>query len=249
MKFLEFNNIFSDPRSKLEEELFKFFENNNSMKMHISCLNPHSYMTSLNNELFNESLKRANILLADGIGIKLASRFLYTDKKLNRITGFDLFKIASRLSNKLSLKVFFLGTNLQTLQKIKENFHRDYPKALFVGCYAPEYKESFSEDDINKMAIEINKYTPDLLWIGISSPKQDILASNLINKTNSRLIGCIGAVFDYYSGNIKLPSKNIRRIGLEWIYRAIKEPLRMRQRLINNFRFVSLILHKKINRK
>ena len=235
MKLLGFSIYSKGQLSLLEEyknklKLGKFF---------ISCINPHSYAISKKDTKFATALSKASFLLPDGIGIFLTLKLMF--KKIeSRITGFDLFILINRYLNDVSGSIFLLGTNDKTLELIKKNLSKDFPNIKIVGSFAPPYKDKFNDQDKSIMISRINIEPIDMLWVGISSPKQDILIHETIENLNIKSAACIGAVFDYYSGNIRRPGVIIRSLGLEWLYRFYQEPTRIWRRvLVSNFIFLT----------
>jgi N-acetylglucosaminyldiphosphoundecaprenol N-acetyl-beta-D-mannosaminyltransferase len=225
-KFLGYE-IFNDDFINLVEFL------NQDHKTLISCLNPHSLVIADQVPEFNEALKNSTILLCDGVGISLFSG-------VSRTRGEDIFRFVLQNAALLNLnKVMFVGSNNDTLLKIQEKISSDFPK-LKVGIYSPVFTNSyFVKDDGIYEAID--KFSPDVVFFGLSAPKQEILSYKNFDRIRSKLIVNIGAVFDYYSGNIASPPKYIIRMGLEWLYRLYKQPQKIGPRV-----FISTLLYLKI---
>lgn len=215
-------------------------------KLLINTINAHSYNTAQKDQFFAEALQKGGILIPDGAGIVLALKFLRSEK-IERIAGWDLFLYEM---NRLSLKggkCFFLGSNEETLNKIKIKAADMYPN-LRIETYSPPYKSEFSEEDNKRMIEAVNQVQPDLLWIGMTAPKQEKWAYTHFNelKVNGH-IGTIGAVFDFFAGNIKRAPLWWQRNGLEWLYRLIMEPKRMwRRYIIGNTLFLGYLIKEKI---
>lgn len=191
----------------------------------INTINPHSYCIAKKDELFDLSLKSSDILLPDGIGIVWAQFFL-NGIKIKKIAGFDLFIYLMNKLNKKNSKVFFLGSSQLVLDKIQDKCKLDFPN-LIVGFYSPPFKDSFSEKDSIKMIKAINNFSPEILFVGMTAPKQEKWVFNNKNKIKTKLICCVGAVFDFYSGRIRRSSKIWIKIGLEWLPRFFKQPKRL----------------------
>ena len=137
----------------------------------INTINPHSYCVAKRDLQFKEALLSSDILLPDGVGIVLAERFL-NGKKIKKIAGYDLFLFMMNKLNKDSGSVFFLGASKKTLEKIKYKCLKEYPNITF-GSYSPPFKTRFSKKDSKIMCDNINSFKPDVLFVGMTAPKQE----------------------------------------------------------------------------
>lgn len=124
---------------------------------------------------------------------------------------------------------FFLGASPQTLEKIKERAAKEYPNVV-VSVYSPPYKAVFATEDNQKMINEVNKVQPDVLFVGMTAPKQEKWVHTHQEKLDSLMICSIGAVFDFYAGTVIRPSKFWIDLKLEWLIRFLKEPKRLFRR-------------------
>lgn len=214
----------------------------------INTLNAYSFNTAQTNRKFNNSLQNSDILLPDGISIVLAVRWL-TGTKLLKIAGADLFKYEMERLNLSNGKCFFLGSTESTLKKIMIKASYDYPNTE-VNTYSPPFKKEFSKDESEAMINKINAIQPDVLFIGMTAPKQEIWANQHSKQLKVGHICSIGAVFDFYAGNIKRAPAWMIKFGFEWLYRLINEPSRMWQRyLIGNSIFIYYIICEKFKLK
>ena len=130
------------------------------------------------------------------------------------------------------LTVMFMGSSQKVLDLIVKRTAEVYPH-LKVVTYSPPYKPEFSDED-NKAIIEaINAADPDLLWIGMTAPKQEKWTYSHWSELNIHChVGTIGAVFDFFAGTVERAPMWWQRNGLEWLYRLLKEPKRMWRRYI-----------------
>ena len=204
-------------------------------KILINTINAHSYNTAQEDEAFAEALSGGDYLIPDGAGIVKACRWLKAKSQPEeRIAGWDLFSSEmNRLERKREKrKVMFLGSSEKVLALIREQAAVDYPH-LEVITYSPPFKPEFSDEDNLAMIGAINHADPDLLWIGMTAPKQEKWAYRHWDELNIHChCGTIGAVFDFYAGTIKRAPLWWQMHSLEWLYRLIKEPRRMWRRYI-----------------
>lgn len=194
------------------------------------CLNPHSYAVSLKDNLFSQALHAADWVIPDGAGIVLASR-MYRGEIRQRITGSDIFYALNSKMNELGgFSVFFLGSTSENLADIKARMARDYPNIRFAGSYSPPYRPEFNDEDVEAMVAAINLAKPDVLWVGMTAPKQEKLIHQHLPRMNVRFAAAVGAVFDFYTGNIKRSHPLFQKYGLEWLPRLLQEPRRLWRR-------------------
>lgn len=142
----------------------------------------------------------------------------------------------------------FAGSSPEVLSLIRERAANEYPDATVV-TYSPPYKPSFSEADDKAMIAAINAADPDLLWIGMTAPKQEKWAYSHWNELDIRChCGTVGAVFDFYAGTVRRAPLWWQKHSLEWLYRLIREPRRMWKRyLVGNVLFIVNILKEKLS--
>ena len=196
----------------------------------LSCLNPHSYSVARENNSFSTVLKEADWLIPDGVGIVLASR-IFRGEIRGRVTGSDVFKGVHERLNTIGGSVFFLGSTEGTLGDMRERLSEDYPNVRIVGTYSPPFKQSFDKMDNDAMVAAINKVAPDVLWVGLTSPKQDLWIYSNRHRLNVKFAAGVGAVFDFYAGHIERSHPIFQRMGLEWLPRLLREPRRLWRRM------------------
>ncbi len=201
---------------------------NSATKLIINTINPHSYCEADLDPHFKKALQNSDILLPDGIGIVFAIKLLL-GKSIKKISGSDLHIHLLNIANKEGLRIFYLGASQETLLKIKHRLYNEYPNCI-VDFYSPPYRTKFSKEDNDEMISAINNFTPDILFVGMTAPKQEKWVYLHKFKINAKIICSIGAVFDFYAGNIKRPNQFWINLGLEWFIRFLKEPKRLFKR-------------------
>jgi len=194
----------------------------------INTINPHSYCIAKEDKVFEQALKSSDLLLPDGIGIVWAEKFI-NGNSINKIAGYDVFTFLMNKLNNENSSVFFLGSSMDTLEKIRLKCRLQYPNINF-GCYSPPYKSNFSENDSKIMCDNINTFKPDVLFVGMTAPKQEKWTYQFKNELDVNTICSIGAVFDFYAGNVERSSDFWIKLGLEWLPRFLKEPRRLFKR-------------------
>lgn len=142
------------------------------------------------------------------------------------------FKIQNSEFRSPQRTVMFMGSSEKVLDLIVKRAAEVYPH-LKIVTYSPPYKPEFSEEDNKAIIDAINAADPDLLWIGMTAPKQEKWTFSHWNELNIHChVGTIGAVFDFFAGTVERAPVWWQRHGLEWLYRLLKEPKRMWRRYI-----------------
>ena len=226
-------------------------------KLLINTVNAHSFNTAKKDQLFAEALTNGDVLIPDGVSIVKACKWIKAKSQpKERIAGWDLFffemnkleesakgemlNVNLEESNStfntqhstLPKTVMFMGSSQKVLDLIVKRAAVDYPH-LKVVTYSPPYKPEFSDEDNKAIIDAINAANPDLLWIGMTAPKQEKWTYSHWNELNIHChVGTIGAVFDFFAGTVERAPIWWQEHGLEWLYRLIKEPKRMWRRYI-----------------
>ena len=241
-------------------------------KLLINTINAHSYNTARKDKLFAEALMNGDVLIPDGVSIVKACRWIKAKSQpKERIAGWDLFEFEMNKLEKESVKcemlnvkleennsplntqhstlkktVMFMGSSQKVLDLIVKRTAEVYPH-LKVVTYSPPYQPEFSDEDNNAIIDAINAADPDLLWIGMTAPKQEKWTYSHWSELNIHChVGTIGAVFDFFAGTVERAPMWWQRNGLEWLYRLLKEPKRMwRRYIIGNALFLWNMLKEK----
>jgi N-acetylglucosaminyldiphosphoundecaprenol N-acetyl-beta-D-mannosaminyltransferase len=144
---------------------------------------------------------------------------------------------------------FFLGSTEKTLAAIRDKMIGDYPHIRFAGAYSPPYKPVFSEAENERMIEAVNEAKTDVLWVGMTAPKQEKWILQNIDRLDVKFVGAIGAVFDFYVGNVKRSHPVFQKMGLEWLPRLLQEPRRLfRRNFVSSPVFLFHVIRQKIRR-
>lgn len=208
-------------------------------KILINTINAHSYNSAKKDELFAEALIKGDYLIPDGASIVKACRWIKAKSRpKERIAGWDLFEFEMRRlnenqnENENKKRVMFMGSSEKVLELIRKKAAEVYPN-IEVVTYSPPYKPAFTDEDNRAIVEAINGANPDLLWIGMTAPKQEKWTYSHWNELNIHChVGTIGAVFDFFAGTYKRAPQWWQDHSLEWLYRLLKEPKRMWRRYV-----------------
>ena len=202
-------------------------------KLLINTVNAHSYNTARKDSLFAEALMNGDVLIPDGVSIVKACKWIKAKSQpKERIAGWDLFAFEMEKLEKKGGTVMFMGSSQKVLDLIVKRAAEVYPY-LKVVTYSPPYKPEFSDEDNKAIIDAINAANPDLLWIGMTAPKQEKWTYSHWEELDIHChVGTIGAVFDFFAGTVERAPMWWQEHGLEWLYRLLKEPKRMWRRYI-----------------
>lgn len=181
-------------------------------------------------------LNQAFLTLPDGKPSQVAARRQgYQD--VSTVSGYWLCR---QLLNDDRLSHYFLGSTPDKLDRIRERIEREYPSARVLGYRSPDFitAEAFRNGHLlDEELREINSLRPDLIWVGLSSPKQDFMIRSHVKKLNRGIFLGVGGVFDYLSGDIAKSPEWVKKIGLRWLWRLLSEPKRLGPKYWNTIKF------------
>lgn len=197
---------------------------------YMACANPHSLVVASRDGRFKKALQEAAILVPDGSGIVLAAKMLRR-RELEKVAGYDFFLGVCKQAEKLGkVRFFFLGSSDNVLGLIRTRLNQEFPNIEVCGTYSPPFKDKFSEQDNRAMLDAINSACPDVLWVGMTAPKQEKWLLDNRAALNVPFAAAIGAVFDFYAETKQRSSDFWIKLGLEWLPRFFKEPKRLWER-------------------
>lgn len=196
----------------------------------VNTLNAYSYVIATRDQTFREALINSDVLVPDGFPVVFAARFL-KGTRIRKIAGEDLFYHLCNKMNKSSGKCFFLGSSEETLNKILGKLAIEFPN-IKASSYSPPFKSLFSDSDNTIMLEKIKLFAPDVLFVGMTAPKQEKWVDQHKGAIQSKIVCSIGAVFDFYAGTVNRPSDFWIRLNLEWFIRLLREPKRLWKRYL-----------------
>lgn len=212
----------------------------------VNTINPHSYITAKKDILFEKALRDSDLLIPDGSGIVLASKII-NRKTIKKVSGADLHNFLLKKMNENNGKVFYMGSSQNTLDKIGKRIKEEYPN-IVVESYSPPFKPEFTREEDDVIIGLINNFKPNVLFIGMTAPKQEKWLYTHKDSLEFNIASSIGAVFDFYAGTVKRPSQIWLNLHLEWLPRLLNEPKRLwRRNFISTPLFLLEIIKFKLN--
>lgn len=229
-----------------------------SKKFFITTPNPEMVVFAQAHPEFKHILSEAEVALPDGVGLFLASKLL-GDPLKDRITGVDFIEMLCKKCERKPLSIGFLGARSGVAQRTAECLKKKYPwiKVAFVGDEWPTEvesgklkKESFSKNEISKFSTLNSQFSTriDILFVAFGFPKQEEWIYKNLDKLPVTAAMGVGGAFDYISGEVMRAPKFIRAIGLEWLFRLIRQPWRIKRQLAL-VKFVSLMMEELLKKK
>ncbi len=213
----------------------------------VATLNPHSYVIARRDLQFREALKAADILIPDGTGIQLAAKVL-EGRRIEKIAGSDLHEVIITALGRRGGSCFYLGSSEDTLIKIRERLAMEHP-GVSVGWFSPPYSEKFTDEENEAMIRAVNAFSPDVLFVGMTAPKQEKWVLEHRTTLKVPLVCPVGAVFDFYAGTVRRSGQFWIRMGMEWLPRLLREPRRLwRRNFISTPLFLFFLLGEKLGR-
>lgn len=218
---MDINFINVSRYSFLKNIVFPVLENNE--KCFIVTANPEVVIETRDDPDFKSIVKKADYVVADGIGVVNASKLINQPLK-ERVTGVDLMYDLLNYADRNKKRVFFLGASEEVNKNLVKVVKRDYPNLIIAGRrdgYFNRFDQSVSD-----MVVESN---PDIVFVALGAKRQEgWIASNIANFDHGVFLG-VGGSFDVLSGRLKRAPEIWIKLQLEWLYRLIKEPHRLKR--------------------
>lgn len=226
--------LFEKMYKKDEKEFNKIIYNNleNNKKMFIVTANPETLMMSEKDKELNNLLNDKNtILVPDGIGVVKALKILNYDVK-ERIAGIDISNTLLEYGNKLKKSIYLFGSKQDVIDSMKDVINNKYSNLEVVGSsngYVSDRDEVFDE---------IKKLKPDIILVALGIPMQEKLIYKHLKDFDKGIFVGVGGSFDVISGHKKRAPKIFIKLNLEWLYRIICEPKRLKRFYQSNVKFI-----------
>lgn len=209
--------------------------------MDIHLINAYSIALTTTDERYRQCLNGASYNLPDGKPLSLLTRF--SSQALSQVRGPSYFEAVLDVGRSRNLRHFLLGSTPETLEALKRAINLKFPGVLVVGADSPPFR-SLSSEEIQAQDARLKEANPDIVWVGLGTPKQDLEARRLADAGFNAI--AVGAAFDFTAGLKKEAPRWISNIGAEWLFRFATEPRRLwRRYLIGNFQFLYAVMRKR----
>jgi len=188
----------------------------------------HGVMESRRDEGLRRVLNDAGMVTADGMPLVWFSRLIHR-APAERVYGPDLMRALTAISTERGYRHFYYGGPPGVAETLKAAVETRYPGVVVAGTYSPPFRELTPEEDANVVAA-INAVRPDIVWIGLSTPKQEFWMARHLGRIQAPVMIGVGAAFDFLAGTKRQAPRWMQRSGLEWLFRLVTEPRRLWRR-------------------
>ncbi len=215
-------------------------------KHQVVCLTANSIVAARRDRQLLSIYNRASLALPDGLPVVWASRLL--GRRIPaRVSGTDFLLAASAVAADRGYTFYFLGARCGVATGLAQRLVSENPGLKIVGCYSPPFHEVFPPELNARIIAGINAANPDVLWVGLGSPKQDRWIAENFQRLDVGVAVGIGAAFDMCGGRIGRAPLWMQKSGLEWFYRFLHEPRRLfRRYFIEAPAFIPLVIREAI---
>ena len=228
------------------EERVKSFLNSNTTNT-IYTPNTEIVMEARNNQELKSLLNKGDLVIPDGIGLVYASK-IKKKPLLERVAGSDLSMRILDIANDEGHSIFILGGKPGVAQIATENIKKKYPNIDIAGYHHGYFKGTHighrNHEEENEVINIINKAKPDIVFVGLGAPKQEQWIDENKEKLNCKVIIGNGGTVDIIAGTVKRAPEVYQRLGLEWLYRLLKDPRRIKRQIVLP-KFVLIVLFSK----
>lgn len=226
--------IYNEDKSSLMNYIEKLH------KVNIISGNPEILFNGLNNPMLKKNFnEETSLIIPDGVGTVLASKIVKKTIK-EKIAGIDIVKEVLIKANEEGKSIYLLGAKEEVLRKCEENIKSEFKNLNIAGAH----NGFFDLDNCDDIIKDIEACKPWAIFVAMGSPRQEIFIEKIIGKINAHIFMGVGGVFDILAGELKRAPKWMIACGIEWLYRVIKEPFRIKRLLVIP-KFLLLVLRYK----
>lgn len=223
LKELNTNRSITDILDKIEKYL-----SHQGTFFHITSLNPEIINYMLNDFSYKRIITSSQIIINDGIGIVVAGRILGVDTG-PRVTGVDLMTELLSYANKKSLSVMLIGGGPKIADKVVNCQKLTYPNIKFASLQGIKNIKNPKKQELKTIFSIVKNTKPHFVFVAFGSPSQEIFIDKYKKQFNGAVCMGVGGAFDFLSGNLPRPPYIIRQIGLEWLFRVLNSPKRLKK--------------------
>jgi N-acetylglucosaminyldiphosphoundecaprenol N-acetyl-beta-D-mannosaminyltransferase len=226
------------------DRVLQAIRQNPGRALRVVLVNPHTVMTCRRRPDVRSALESSEVVLPDGVGITLAARLLGLEH-ITRVPGANLMLYLCDHGRKHRLRHYFHGGKPGVAERLAGRLGTQFPGLEIVGWDSPPLSNGESPLE-GEHCRTISAARPDIVWVGLGSPKQELWLTRNSGRISARAVIGIGAAFDFHSGAIKRAPSLIRCAGLEWLYRLTQEPLRLWRRNLDSPSFLIAALRDRL---
>jgi N-acetylglucosaminyldiphosphoundecaprenol N-acetyl-beta-D-mannosaminyltransferase len=201
----------------------------------------HTVMECQHNQRMRQAVNQADLATPDGMPLVWLGRH-ESSGPVSRVYGPDLMLALSELSIRQHYRHYFYGGEEGVAQKLGDILSTRFSELQVAGAYSPPFRPLTPAED-EQIITKINQANPDIVWVGLGTPKQDLWMADHRAKLNAPVLIGVGAAFNIHTGQLRQAPRWMQRVGLEWLFRLSQEPSRLWYRyLVYNPIFITLVL-------
>jgi N-acetylglucosaminyldiphosphoundecaprenol N-acetyl-beta-D-mannosaminyltransferase len=205
---------------------------NKKSKGYICVTGVHGVIEAQSDDNFRRILNAAFLNTPDGMPMVWCGK-LRGFREMDRVYGPDLMNLLCNWSRKNNVTHFFYGGAEGVAQELKRRLEEKFSGLKVVGTYTPPFR-SLNADEETQLIRTVSELKPDIIWVGLSTPKQEKFMAQYWQKLDATLIFGVGAAFDFHTGRVRQAPRWMQRSGLEWFFRLCCEPRRLWKRYFRN---------------
>jgi len=210
-------------------EKIKKYLRNPSGFFHIVSVNPENLVIALENKQFKKVVETAQIQIIDGVGVVLAGKLLGFN--FEKLTGVDLAEKLIDLSSKMRLKVMFIGGKEKLADKLANCYSKKYLQAKFFGLEGIKDIKNPKKEEEKKIFSIVGDFKPHLVLVAFGSPDQELWIDRHKKEFKNCVVMGVGGAFDFLGGMVPRAPLFLRRLGLEWLFRLLVQPWRLKRQM------------------
>ena len=208
---------------------------------HVHLVNAYTLSLIDSNPDYAQQLSIGSINLPDGRPLSVVSKLMGHQPPLQQVRGPKLFLDVFDVGRDYGIKHYLLGSSPEVLEKLQRNLSERFPGCRIVGVESPPYR-ALSPEEIEAQDERILSMRPDIVWVGLGTPKQDMEATRITQETGIMSIA-VGAAFDFAAGEVREAPRWMTNLCLEWAFRLVTEPRRLwRRYFFGNLKFLQIVL-------
>jgi N-acetylglucosaminyldiphosphoundecaprenol N-acetyl-beta-D-mannosaminyltransferase len=205
-------------------------------KGYVCAVGVQSILEAMRDDAVADAFEHAALSLPDGAPTVWVGR-AQGHRTMDHVTGPVVMREIFARPQFSGYSHFFYGGKPGVADELASTLCRQYPWTRVTGSYTPPFRELTAGEEVDLVAL-INRQRPDIVWVGISSPRQDLFMRQLLPRLDTCLMFGVGAAFDFLSGRIRMCPEWMKRAGLHWLHRLAQDPRRLWRRNVRNTAFL-----------
>ena len=202
------------------------------LRAYVCVAGVHGVMEAQRQPELSRSYRGAAMVVPDGMPLVWVGRW-QGFAAMRRVTGPDVMLEVMTRPEFSHYSHFFYGGVAGVAEELKQCFLERNPQARIVGVKTPPF-HSLSRSEEDELIDEVARLAPDVFWVGIGCPKQELFMARMLGKLDTKLMVGVGAAFDYHTGRIRDCAEWVKRAGLQWLHRLMQDPRRLWRRYLRN---------------